>query len=349
MREKIFGKLTILFTLLMIAFMAVPTMVFASGSYNARLTSSSIYVGQSTNVVISTTNAAGKFTVSSSDSSIARVSNSATWVDGTMDTAISVTGVKAGTATITITPVNVSDDEYNLLSSSKYITVTVKEKSTTPVVATKKSSDATLKSIELLNGKIDFKSNVTKYTVYVDKTVTTLGLKAVANSSKAKVEINGDENFVIGTNLVTVKVTAEDGTTKIYEITVIKSKFGAGPLMYLKVKGYEMTPEFDPSRLDYVLDVVGVNELEIEYKLTKETSKVEIAGNTNMKIGKNIITVKVTEEDGTVTTYTINVTVKESSEEIVKNNETIWKIVIVILAILVVAEAVYIVVKKKKD
>lgn len=64
MREKIFGKLTILFTLLMIAFMAVPTMVFASGSYNARLTSSSIYVGQSTNVVISTTNAAGKFTVS---------------------------------------------------------------------------------------------------------------------------------------------------------------------------------------------------------------------------------------------------------------------------------------------
>lgn len=348
MKEKIFKKSTLLLMFLIVAFIAVPTIVWAAGSYSARLASSSIYVGQSTNVIISTSNAAGKFTVASSNPAVAKVSNSATWVDGTMDTAISVTGLKAGTATITITPVNVSDDEYNLISSAKYITVTVKDKPTTPTV-TKKSSDATLKSIELLNGSINFKSDVTKYTVYVDKTVTTLGLKAVANSSKAKVEVTGDENFVVGTNLVSVKVTAEDGTTKLYEITVIKSKFGTGPLLELRVKGYEITPEFDPSRMDYALEVVGVDQVELEYKLAKETSKVEISGNTNMKVGKNIITVKVTEENGTVTTYTINVTVKESAASITKNNELIWKIIIAILAVLVVAEAVYIVVKKKKD
>ncbi len=348
MREKMFKKITVVLLLFVVTFMALPTIVCAAGSYSARLASSSIYVGQATNVIISTTNAAGKFTVVSSNPAVAKVSSSATWVDGTMDTAISVTGVKAGTATITVTPVNVSDDEYNLLSGAKYITVTVRERQTTPTV-TQKSSDATLKSIELLNGSIDFKSDVTKYTVYVDKTVTTLGLKAIPNNSKAKVEITGDENFVIGTNLVSIKVTAEDGTVKVYEITVIKSKFGIGPLLELKVKGYEIIPEFDPGRLDYTLEVVGVSDLEVEYKLAKETSKVEISGNTNMNVGKNIIKVKVTEENGTVTTYTINVTVKESAANIAKNNELVWKIVIIILAVAVVAETAYIIVKKKKD
>lgn len=348
MREKMFKKITVVLLLFVVTFMALPTIVCAAGSYSARLASSSIYVGQATNVIISTTNAAGKFTVVSSNPAVAKVSSSATWVDGTMDTAISVTGVKAGTATITVTPVNVSDDEYNLLSGAKYITVTVRERQTTPTV-TQKSSDATLKSIELLNGSIDFKSDVTKYTVYVDKTVNTLGLKAIPNSSKAKVEITGDENFVIGTNLVSIKVTAEDGTVKVYEITVIKSKFGIGPLLELKVKGYEIIPEFDPGRLDYTLEVVGVSDLEVEYKLAKETSKVEISGNTNMNVGKNIIKVKVTEENGTVTTYTINVTVKESAANIAKNNELVWKIVIIILAVAVVAETAYIIVKKKKD
>lgn len=352
MKNKLFNKITILVSLLLIAFITLPTILNAAGSYSASLSASTIYVGGSANVVITTTNAAGKFNVTSSNTSVATVSNSSSWVDGRMDTTITVKGIKAGTATITVTPVNVSDDEYNLITTSKNLTITVKERQTTPTntpTVVKKSSDATLKSIENLNGIIEFDPSVTKYTVYVDKTVTTLGLKAVANSSKAKVEITGDENFVIGTNLVTIKVTAEDGTVKTYEITVIKSKFGSGPLLSLSVKGYEIIPEFDPSRLDYTLEVVGETELEIEYKKAKETSVVEIEGNTNLKVGKNIITIKVTEEDGKVTTYTLNVTVKKASEDIVKDNNLIWKIVIVVLAILVVAETVYIIVKKKKE
>lgn len=352
MREKMFNKIAILATFVLVMFVAFPTIIRAAGSYGASLTASSIYVGGSSSVIITSTNAAGKFNVTSSDSSVATVSTVSTWVDGKMDTAISVKGVKAGTATITVTPVNVSDDEYNLITSPKYLTITVKNKPTntsTNTTIAKKSSDATLKSIELLNGKIDFNPNVTKYTVHVDKTVTTLGVKAVANHGKAKVDISGDENFIIGTNIVTIKVTAEDGTIKTYEIIVIKSKYGSGPLLSLVVKGYEITPEFDPSRLDYTLEVAGVTSLDVEYEVTTSSSKVEVNGNTNMQLGKNIITVKVTEEDGKETIYTINVTVIKSAEDIEERNELIWKIVIVVLVILVVIETAYIIVKNKKE
>lgn len=350
MKNRIINKITLIIAAILVAVIVFPTMLNAAGSYSASLSASTIYVGGKANVIIKTNNAAGKFNVTTSNSEVAKVSTMSTWVDGSMDTTISVTGVKAGTATITITPVNVSDDEYNLISTPKYLTITVKEKSTNTVPSvTPKSSDATLKSIELTNGSIDFKSSVTKYTVYVDKTVTTLGVKATANSSKAKVEIIGDKSFGAGTNVVMIKVTAEDGTVKTYEIDVIKSKYGSGPLLELGVKGYEIVPEFDPSKFDYALTVIGESELEVEYTVVKSTTKVEVDGNTNMKLGKNVITVTATEDDGTVTVYTINVTVNKSAADIEKDNDLVWKIIILILVLLVVIETVYIIVKRNKE
>ena len=313
-------------------------------------------VGKSTNLVITTSKAAGKFTVTSSNPSVASVSLSSTWVDGNMDDKITIKGVKEGTATITVTPTNVSDDEYNLLTNTKSIKITVKKASTsndnknedkdkTPA----KSSDATLKSITLENGSIDFSPNTTKYTVNVDKTVTSLGLKAVANSSKAKVVITGDENFKTGVNLVTITVTAENGATKIYEITVIKSRYGSGPLLDLKVKGYDLSPEFDPSVTTYSVDAVGITEVELEYVLTDNNSTVEITGDKNLKVGKNEVVLKVTEVDGTVTSYKINVNVAPSQEVVEEQNNIIWLIIIIILILLVVAETAYIIYKKKKE
>ena len=363
--KKLFG----IVTALMLVLTMLPTSALAVeigekvGSYSAYAATTSLTEGGSTSLTISTSRAAGKFSVASSNSSVASVSASSTWVDGSsMDPRITISAGSAGTATITVTPVDVSDENYNFLTNSTNITITVKEKATTPTTPTKpttpttnketaktetkKSSDATLKSITLERGNIDFKSDVTKYTVYVDKTVTSLGVKAESNDPKATVVITGDESFKVGTNLVKIKVTAEDGTTKVYEITVIKSKYGSGPLLDLKVKGYEITPEFDPSELEYSVDVIGVTSVELEYKLADESSTVKIEGADNLKEGMNKVTLTVTEKDGTVTTYTINVNVLKSVEE--KNN-TIWLIIIIILIILVVVETFYIVAKKKKE
>ena len=69
-------------------------------------------------------------------------------------------------------------------------------------------------------------------------------------------------------------VTAEDGTTKTYTITVIKSKYGHAPLLDLKVKGYELSPEFEPDRYKYTVDVVGIT-VAIDHDHLS-TSKAEI-------------------------------------------------------------------------
>ena len=283
-----------------------------------------------------------------------------------MDDVITVRGVAKGTTTITVTPTDVSDDEYNVLTNPKYITVTVKETTTTPTTpttpttntttdnkdkeeSTKKSSDATLKSITVNAGKLQFKADTTKYTVNVDKNINSLGLKATANDSKATVKITGDENFKVGNNKVTITVTAEDGTVKTYEITVVKSKYGSGPLKDLKIKGYEISPSFDPSELKYSVEVVDTDKVDIEYTLTDEDSTVVIEGNENLVQGRNTIKVIVTEKNGTVTTYEIEVTVVKSAETVVEKTNNIWLIIIIILAVLVIAEAIYIIRKQNKN
>jgi len=358
--KKILGILTIL----MLVLTTLPVSVFAAqagekvGSYTTSISRSTITVGGSANLTITAKKAAGQFTVTSSNPSVAKVGTSTIWIDGSHANAsgkVSIKAVAAGTATITITPTNVSDANYNLLTNTKTIKITVKKASTTTTTdkntttTTTKSSDATLKSMTSDVAEIDFSKNTTKYTVNVDKTVKSLGLKAVATDSKAKVSIVGDENFVTGNNIVKVTVTAENGTTKTYEITVVKSKYGSGPLKDLEVKGYGISPNFDPSRHTYSVDVIGKTSVEVEYVLTDKDSTVVIEGDNNLKTGKNEVKVIVTEEDGTVTTYTIDVNVAPSAQDVENENNNIWIIIIIILIVLIICETIYIVVKKKKE
>ena len=102
LKSKIFVAL-----LFLLALLIIPAKIFAAGSYSASL-SSTIYVGKSASLTITTTNAAGKFNVTSSNPAVASVSTGTTWVDGRMDPAISVKGNAEGTAVITVTPVLLS-------------------------------------------------------------------------------------------------------------------------------------------------------------------------------------------------------------------------------------------------
>ncbi len=360
--KKVFGIVTVL----MLVLTVLPMNVFAAeagekvGSYTVGISKSTITAGGSANLTITAKKSAGQFTIKSSNPSVAKVGTSTVWVDGSHADAsgkVSIKAVSAGTATITVTPVNVSDRNYNLLTNTKTIKVTVKAKATTTTddkdddktTTTTKSSDATLKSLTSSVVDLDFSKNTTNYTVYVDKTVTSLGLKATVNNSKATVKITGDENFVTGNNIVKVVVTAEDGTTKTYTITVVKSAYGHAPLLDLEVKGYELSPEFEPDKYKYTVDAVGITGVELDYVLADKNSKVTIEGADDLKVGENTVKLIVTEKDGTVTTYTITVNVAPSADTVEEENNTIWIIIILILLILIVAETIYIIVKKKKE
>ena len=348
--KKIFGVLFILAIILT----AMPQKVYAAGKYSASVGSTSITVGKSVRLTIKTTNAAGKFTVTSSNPSVVKVSSSSTWVDGSaMDPKITLKGLKEGTATITITPVNVSDDEYKLLTNKKSFKITVKKASTTtttdkkPTTTTPKSSDATLKSLTATAVDLVFSKDKTNYAVTVDKTVDTLGLKAIANDSKATVKIEGDKDFVVGTNTVTITVTAENGTKKIYTVTVTKTATAEAPLTDLGVKGYELNKEFNPEQLEYSIDAMDVTSVEVEYTTLRPTTKVEVIGHDNLKEGRNQIKVIAITDKGITTVYTINVNVSKAPAAVVEKNNTMWLIIIVILIALVLIESLYIMVQDK--
>ncbi len=348
--KKFFGILLILAMVLTV----MPQKVYAAGKYSYSVGTTKLTVGKSTTLKIKTTNAAGKFTVTSSNSAVVKVSKSSTWVDGsTMDPKITLKGLKEGTATITITPTNVSDDEYNLITAKKSFKVTVKKASTTtttdkkPTTTTTKSSDATLKDLTTTITDLEYNKNKTAYTVTVDRTVNSLNLKALVNDSKAKVKIEGDENLVVGTNIIKITVTAEDGTTKVYTVTVIKNGKAEAPLTDLSVKGYELNKKFDPEALEYSVDAVGVTSVEVEYETTRPTTKVEIIGHDNLKEGRNQVKVIAITADGTTTVYTINVNVAKEAQAVVEKNNTLWLIIIIILIALVVIESLYIMVQDK--
>lgn len=77
-----------------------------------------------------------------------------------------------------------------------------------------------LKSLEIEEGNIEFKKDVTDYVVYVEKDTNQLTIKATTEDSKAKVEIVGADDLKKSNHQVKVVVTATDKTKKTYYIKV---------------------------------------------------------------------------------------------------------------------------------
>ena len=97
---------------------------------------------------------------------------------------------------------------------------------------TKKSSDASLSNITVENYDIGFDYIRHSYYVTLRNQETSLNINVTPSNSKAKYIINNNGDFKEGNNLVTINVTAEDGTTDKYEINVAK------PITYLEeIKG----------------------------------------------------------------------------------------------------------------
>lgn len=198
-------------------------------------------------------------------------------------------------------------------------TYTINAKTPTSPAA---SNDATLKGLNVSGYDISpaFASGVTEYTVTVPNNADSIIVNATTNHDKAKVEVTGNTDLKVGDNKVTVKVTAEDGTTKTYTINVKKEEKpdttfkGDATLKSLEVENHEISPKFDSSSHSYTVTVGSdVNNINVKAIATDPKGTVSISGNTNLKEGVNSVIVRVTNEDGKTSDYVINV-IKEKKE-----------------------------------
>lgn len=314
--------------------------VYAAGSFSVSASSTSIYVGNTTTLTIKTSDCAGKFTVTSSNSSVATVSSSSVWVDGT--TTVTITAKANGTANIVVMTQDVSDIDLNDVKGSKSVTVTVSTKQTStsnntssakPNTSTSsKPSSSNASTSNKVNNKThtqtsvqstlsnnaylkefrvdipgitpDFNKNTFNYALTVEESVNNLNITAVPEDSKASVSISGNTNLNLGENTINVKVTAEDKkTTKTYTINVTKVQDVQKSNAFLQniiVTDIEMSPSFSKEIFEYDLGSVTLDRITLSAFAENENATVQIEGNENLVLGENLIKITVTSENGNV-------------------------------------------------
>lgn len=88
------------------------------------------------------------------------------------------------------------------------------------------ASDATLKSLKISPGTLEpaFDPTVTEYTATVAESIEKITVSAPTSDANAKVVISGNSGLVLGENVVTCKVTAQDGTANVYTIKVTRQE-----------------------------------------------------------------------------------------------------------------------------
>jgi len=93
-----------------------------------------------------------------------------------------------------------------------------------------------------------FDSSVTEYSLEVEYPVTSINVSATPTSKLASVKVSGASDFAVGENIVTVTVTAENGSKQNYTIKVIR-KESVYSAEKVTIDGIEFTFPIDETAL----------------------------------------------------------------------------------------------------
>ncbi|MBO5413610.1 MAG: cadherin-like beta sandwich domain-containing protein [Clostridia bacterium] len=197
-----------------------------------------------------------------------------------------------------------------------------------------KSNDSTLKGLAIEGYELypAFDANTREYNLRVTNDITKVTVLPTVNHSKASYKIEGaTEELVVGKNVITIVVTAEDGTTSNYVINVTREREGL-KVQYIKIYYTDETgnrqelllnPEFSAEIFEYTLKDLSylISKLDVEVLANLEQAKIEVTGNEELVEGPNTIVITVTmpseseEEEDEVLTYKI--TVNKEKEPVV--------------------------------
>lgn len=219
-----------------------------------------------------------------------------------------------------------------------------------------KSNNTNLKALSIENVELSptFSSDVLQYTAtlngYEEKEIK---VTAEAEDAKSTVKVEGNTNITVGENVITIEVTAEDGTSKTYKVLLTNEKKTTLGLQTLKIKDVDLK-DFSPDKFEYEVSFKELEKLEIEAIANKEGATVEILGNESLVEGENVITIIVSlENEQETVTYQIKANklkaeMQETKKELNIKNIVIYAVIaLVILAIIIVLIVKY--VKRKRQ
>lgn len=175
-----------------------------------------------------------------------------------------------------------------------------------------------LSSLEVVGYELSpyFNKNNLTYTVIIPEDVTSIEINAEPEVEGAIVRISGNTRLARQENTVTVRVTAKDGTSRAYSITVLKASEVNLKLDSLQIEGLELNPVFDEDTFYYTSSLVDteLTSLNVNAVANDETANVEVIGADNLVDGENLINIIVSNDDET-TIYQVNVDVDMLGEK----------------------------------
>ena len=242
--------------LVLFGVLCLPSFVSAA-SFSIKSSSYNVTVGSTITVSVMGSDLAGKFTISSSDTSVFSGGGSV-WVD--KDTqSVKFTAKSAGSVVITVSPTNVSDYSGNKITGNKTIIV----KSSVPRALETNNYLSSL-SIEGAELAPSFDKETDNYIVDLEPGTTSIKINAEKANKYASVSGAGEVNVVEGNNDINVVVTAENGSKRTYHITAV-------------------VKEYDPIKV-----TIGSSDYTVVRKIS-ELSKPDNYEETTVTIGEDIV------------------------------------------------------------
>ncbi|MFD0682163.1 MULTISPECIES: cadherin-like beta sandwich domain-containing protein [unclassified Paenibacillus] len=193
------------------------------------------------------------------------------------------------------------------------------------------SSNADLNSLALSSGTLSpaFASGTTSYTSNVSNNVSSVTITANVYDSNAAMTVNGTAttsgqasaaiNLTVGSNVIPIIVTAQNGTTKTYNVTVNRAPASSNAdLSSLTLSSGALSPAFATGTTAYTSSVAnGVSSLTVTGSVYSSNATMTVNGNPvisgeasnviNLNVGNNTITIVVTAQNGTTKTYSVTV------------------------------------------
>ncbi|NBR65594.1 MAG: hypothetical protein EBT65_06625, partial [Actinobacteria bacterium] len=214
-------------------------------------------------------------------------------VDGTFEVDPGTTSVSVLAKAVDVESTVEVTGETDLSEGSNTVTVTISAPSgasqqyTFNVFVRSLSSDVSLATFT-----VDGADTEDGATISLDGTKNFVEVVARPANANAEVRVSGISGFTFGENEIQILVTAEDGSSKTYKVTVFYPDVTDATLSTFTVNGEDVV---DGSSVDLAYGTTSVDVVAIP---TYTIATFEITGNTNLVSGENTLTVTVTAADG---------------------------------------------------
>ncbi len=172
-----------------------------------------------------------------------------------------------------------------------------------------RNSNNYLTSLTLSHGKITFNKNTLNYNVTVPMDVSRIEINAVAEDSKAKVNLN-NVDLVYGDNVITIDVISESEAVRTYTLNVkrlseAEKMSDNNNITSIDIFGHEFKLLEDVFSYDLI---IGSNEKDLLFNILMEDERANyiIENNENLKSG-SVVTIKAISESGLEQVYKIKI------------------------------------------